>query len=108
MHLIYAQTRHPLADGRRLVNPRFFHGVVEGAESVIIIGDWPKIAEAYRAAGVEVSEPDLASPTPGVTLTEAPAEWVDPVKPSKRVRRKPDPEPYVESSGEIAYPQASE
>ena len=65
MHLIYSQTLHPLVVGRKLINPRFFNGTVDGAESVVIIGDWPVIADAYRALGVEVSEPDLIAPTPG-------------------------------------------
>lgn len=108
MHLIYSQTRHPLADGRRLINPRFFDGPVDGAQSVVILGDWPKIAEAYRALGVEVVEPELSERAPGVVLAEAPAEWVDPVKPSKRRRRKADPEPNGDSPGEVAYPQAFE
>ncbi len=89
MHLIYSQTLHPLADGRKLINPRFFTGPVEGAESVVILGEWPAIAEAYRAAGVEVSEPDLIAPTPGKVLTEAPATWVDPVKPGRGKKAAP-------------------
>ena len=91
MHLIYSQTRHPLADGRKLINPRFFDGPVDGAESVVILGDWPKIAEAYRGLGVDVSEPDLIAPTPGKPLTEAPASWSDPVKPARARKAAPAP-----------------
>lgn len=102
MHLIYSQTLHPLADGRKLINPRFFDGPVEGAESVVIIGEWPAIADAYRALGVAVSEPTLIS-TPAKPMSEAPATWRDPVRPAKG--RKAAPALAVEEPQAEADPE---
>lgn len=54
MELVFTQSEHPLLTGKRKFrNPRFFSGV-EQASKVFIVGDYPHIADAYRAEGVEV------------------------------------------------------
>lgn len=53
--IVYSQTRHPLCEGRQRLNPRFFAGVQEGASAVFVVGDFPKIVDAYTAAGVLVT-----------------------------------------------------
>lgn len=54
MEIVYSQTRHPIADGRTQQNPRFFSGPLKGATAVFVVGDFPRIVEAYCAAGVKV------------------------------------------------------
>lgn len=56
--LVYSQTRQP--DGRKQLNPRFFDGPVDGASTVYLDGDWPRIAEAYERKGVKVLRLDAA------------------------------------------------
>lgn len=54
MEIVYATTRHPLAEGRKFQNPRFFSGALPGATKVYLTDVQPVIAAAYAAAGVEV------------------------------------------------------
>lgn len=42
------------AKTRRFVNPSFFDKVEAGATDVYVNGDHPKVASAYKAAGVSV------------------------------------------------------
>ena len=61
MKLVYATTR--LDVGRRVFrNARFFIGPEPGASDVIVYGDFPAIAEAYRRAGVRVEVQSGAQP----------------------------------------------
>lgn len=53
--IVYSTSATPAAAGRRYQNPRFFTGPLDGAQRVIIFGDWPSIAAAYQAAGVPVT-----------------------------------------------------
>lgn len=70
MEVVYARSMVPLAEGRKFQNPRFFTGPLAGASKVFLTEDLPKIAEAYRAAGVEVVEVN-AEP---VSIYEPPTE----------------------------------
>ena len=56
MDVVYSLRRHPYAEGRTYQNPRHFIGPVEGAKHVFIEGDFPKVASAYKRAGVTVTE----------------------------------------------------
>ena len=64
--IIYSSERVANSEGRTVLNPRHFIAPVEGATKVYIAGDWPKVREAYEAAGVSVSpiEDMRALPTP--------------------------------------------
>ena len=58
VEILYSQTRAKLQPGQTYRNPRFFSGVEDGVAKVCLDGDWPKIAAAYEAAGVEVVRVD--------------------------------------------------
>ncbi|MGA0604867.1 hypothetical protein ACO2Q0_02615 [Phenylobacterium sp. VNQ135] len=63
--IVYSQTRHPLAEGRLRLNPRFFAGVQDGATKALIVGDFPQILAAYAAAGIpaeRVDAPEVREP----------------------------------------------
>ena len=70
--IVYAMFRVPEAEGRRFVNPRFFRGVVSGVTRAFVSSDLPRIAEAYRAAGVPVV---TIGPKPRTTVPEPPC-WL--------------------------------
>lgn len=53
--LVYSAHRAALGEGEVYRNPRLFHAVEPGATAVRIIGNWPKIAAAYRKAGANVT-----------------------------------------------------
>lgn len=55
MELIYTTQRDGFEQGRTYRNPRHFDQVEPGVESVVVIGDWPKVATAYEETGAEVS-----------------------------------------------------
>ncbi len=55
MELIYTTQRDGFEQGRIYRNPRHFDQVEPGVESVVVIGDWPKVAAAYEETGAEVS-----------------------------------------------------
>jgi len=69
-HFVYSQHRVALAEGEVYRNPRMFSVPEAAATSVRIVGDWPKIAAAYRKAGVEVvtDAPPAADMPPGTFL----------------------------------------
>lgn len=90
MRLIYSQGEHPLMEGRTFINARFFDGVVDGASSVVVIGEFPEIVEAYREAGVEVEEHGSEAAR-AETLTEAPATWTEPVRRRRKAADEPAP-----------------
>jgi hypothetical protein len=54
MEIVYASGRTEWQKGRLFGNARLFHKTVEGVEKVIVVGDWPKIVEAYRRLGIPV------------------------------------------------------
>lgn len=70
--IVYATRRVPEAEGRRFVNPRFFRGVETGVTRAFVSNDLPRIAEAYRAAGVPVV---TIGPKPRTAVPEPP-HWL--------------------------------
>ena len=69
MELIYTTQRDGFEQGRTYRNPRHFDQAEPGVESVVVIGDWPKVVNAYEAAGADVSVVEV--PT-RVALVERP------------------------------------
>jgi hypothetical protein len=61
---VYATQRTPLCTGRVFRNPRFFQACEPDATKVYLIGDWPKVKAAYRAAGIVVVETESPSAIP--------------------------------------------
>ncbi|AHZ77252.1 MULTISPECIES: hypothetical protein [Pseudomonas] len=55
MELIYTTQRSGFDPGKRYRNPLHFQHAEDGVEEVVVIGDWPKVVEAYEAVGVEVT-----------------------------------------------------
>jgi len=58
VEILYSQTRDKLQPGQTFRNARLFSGVELGVAKVCLDGEWPKIAAAYEAAGVEVVRVD--------------------------------------------------
>ncbi|HEY8359364.1 MAG TPA: hypothetical protein VIL30_18085 [Ramlibacter sp.] len=58
MQIIYSTEKVENAGGRKVKNPRHFLAPIEGATKVFIAGDWPRIAAAYKVAGVAVGTLD--------------------------------------------------
>lgn len=69
MELIYTTQRDGFEQSRTYRNPRHFDQAEPGVESVVVIGDWPKVVDAYEAAGADVSVVEV--PT-RVALVEGP------------------------------------
>lgn len=69
MELIYTTQRDGFEPGRAYRNPRHFDQAEPGVESVVVIGHWPKVVNAYEAAGAVVSVVEV--PT-RVALVEGP------------------------------------
>ena len=67
MELIYTIQRDGFEQGRTYRNPRHFDQAEPGVESVVVIGDWPKVVIAYEAAGADVSVVEVP---PRVALVE--------------------------------------
>ncbi|GLO24381.1 hypothetical protein [Pseudomonas putida] len=55
MELIYTTQRDGFEQGRTYRNPRHFDQAEPGVESVVVIGDWPKVVKAYEVADADVS-----------------------------------------------------
>lgn len=73
--------------GRRFRNARFFSGVEADATAVILAGEYPAIADAYRRAGVPVRQL-----RPGQPITPLPTIPADvKAKAAPRKPRKPKP-----------------
>lgn len=65
--LVYSNQTTGYEAGRRYSNPRFFTGNIrEGTTSVIVVGDWPAVVDAYKRAGIPVK-----IVAPGAPLGEA-------------------------------------
>jgi hypothetical protein len=60
--LVYSDQSRGFEPGRHYENPRYFRKVKEGVKHVYILGDWPKVAEAYEAAGVQVTQLKKGAP----------------------------------------------
>lgn len=55
MELIYTTQRNGFDPGKRYRNPIHFQCTEDGVAKVVVIGDWPKVVEAYEKAGAEVT-----------------------------------------------------
>jgi hypothetical protein len=84
MRLIYSRSPHPVMDEDcTYQNPRFFTVPDENAKSVVVVGDFPEIVDAYKALGIDVEALDVppAAPEPAVLqrepLTDAEKRTVD-------------------------------
>jgi hypothetical protein len=64
--IIYSNQKTAFEPGYRYSNPRLFAGVRPGVTKVIIVGEWPKVEQAYRAAGIEIER--RGKDAPPVTL----------------------------------------
>lgn len=59
--IIYSSQKTGFTKGWRYSNPRHYDGHVKAdVTKCVIMGDWPKVAEAYRKAGIEVVQCDTA------------------------------------------------
>lgn len=67
--IVYSSTRVPNLGNRAFQNPRHFAGPVKGATKVFIDDAYPKVREAYEAAGVPVAP---LSELPGQPKAKAP------------------------------------
>jgi len=55
MELIYTEQAYGFEPGKRYRNPQHFDRPEPGVKAVVIVGDWPKVADAYEDAGAEVT-----------------------------------------------------
>lgn len=80
--IVYSQTKVDLAEGQVQRNPRFYAGPENDVSAVSIYGDWPQITGDYRVRGVEVMQmtPVLRPDSEDIALTDAPADWREPVQ----------------------------
>ena len=86
MELVYSAQRSGFEKGRHYENPRYFDGrVKKGVTHVYVLGDWPKVEEAYDEAGVNVTKLKEGAPIswldgnapeePGQELVEITKQW---------------------------------
>lgn len=64
MELVYSTQNSDFDPEKRYRNPAHFDRPEAGVTHVVVIGDWPKVVDAYEALGVEVSviKPLISSP----------------------------------------------
>lgn len=55
MELTYSNQLNDFNPEKRYRNPEHFDKPEAGVTSVLVIGDWPNVVDAYEAAGIEVS-----------------------------------------------------
>jgi len=55
MELVYSTQNSDFDPGKRYRNPAHFDRPEAGVTHAVVIGDWPKVVDAYEAQGVEVS-----------------------------------------------------
>lgn len=55
MELVYSNQNSDFDPEKRYRNPAHFDRPESGVTHAVVIGDWPKVVEAYEALGVEVS-----------------------------------------------------
>lgn len=72
--IVYARGQVANAEGRTVLNPRFFDQPVEGATKVFIDGSYPKIARAYEEAGVPVADIADMRALPGKAKAKEPTD----------------------------------
>nr|WP_315446155.1 hypothetical protein [uncultured Pseudomonas sp.] len=56
MELVYSTQNSDFDPEKRYRNPAHFDRPEAGVTHAVVIGDWPKVVDAYEAQGVEVSE----------------------------------------------------
>ncbi|QHJ77694.1 MAG: hypothetical protein [Bacteriophage sp.] len=61
--LIYSTQEHGFYPNMRYENPLYFNGRVTQSEGVLVIGDWPKVVDAYKKAGIPVEVQDTSPKT---------------------------------------------
>lgn len=116
--IVYANIRTGYEKGRRYSNPRHFISPRSEATRVIVVGDWPRVVEAYQAVGIpviqlEVGQPlsaaddaepaapinsESAAPTHDPSTVEIPEDLSDLSWPALRAKAK-------EITGENHYPK---
>lgn len=53
--IVYSSQKRAFQSGRIYQNPRFFDGrIPPGVTKALVIGDWPRVVEAYEEKGLEV------------------------------------------------------
>lgn len=55
-HLVYTRRTSGFEKGSHYRHPAYFDKPEEGVEKVTVEGEYPRIVEAYQAAGVEVTD----------------------------------------------------
>jgi hypothetical protein len=56
MELIYSTQTGDFEDGKRYRHPQYFRKPEAGATKVTVVGDWPEVVAAYKAADVPVTQ----------------------------------------------------
>lgn len=54
LEIVYSRQTHDYVKGRSYSNPRYFTTPRSGVTKVYVVGDWPNVVQAYKAAGVPV------------------------------------------------------
>jgi len=64
MELVYSTQNSDFDPEKRYRNPAHFDRPEAGVTHAVVIGDWPKVVDAYEALGVEVSvmKPSISEP----------------------------------------------
>ena len=60
MELIYSTQSSGFDPDKRYRNPEHFDRPETGVTSVLVVGEWPKVVDAYKNAGVDVAVKDVA------------------------------------------------
>lgn len=106
MELIYTHQPDGFDPHKRYRNPEHFDRVEAGVTRVVVIGDWPKVLEAYTAAGAEVTALEAPAHLPGAGC--APSELADLIG---KLRAESDTIRYLVDgleAGEVPRPEAGE
>lgn len=83
MELTYSAQKTDFDPDKRYRNPQYFDKPESGVTKVTVIGDWPNVADAYKATGVEVEVAKMPKPKKsaatksGTKLVFAAAEGAD-------------------------------
>ncbi|MFS1292027.1 MULTISPECIES: hypothetical protein [unclassified Pseudomonas] len=64
MELTYSAQTTDFDPDKRYRNPEHFDRVEPGAVKVVVVGDWPRVVDAYEGEGVEVSIIELQKAAP--------------------------------------------
>jgi len=67
MELTYSSQKTDFDPDKRYRNPEYFERPESGVAKVIVMGDWPIVVDAYKAAKVEV---DVIDATGGIVETD--------------------------------------